>query len=74
MSQASFSVVLASFSYIQRGMEDGVHTHTHHCALSAARGQGQRNLEFPEAAISELEKKDGFLHFLTKGKGELQQF
>ena len=50
------------------------HTHTHHCALSAARGQGQRNLEFPEAAISELEKKDGFLHFLTKGKGELQQF
>ena len=41
-------------------------THTHHCALSAARGQGQRNLEFPEAAISELEKKGRLSTFSNK--------
>ena len=49
------------FSGIQRLQRDGVHS-AHHCALSAAavvaaRGQGQRNLEFPEAVISVNWKK-----------------
>ena len=41
----------------------------HHCALSAAavvaaRGQGQRNLEFPEAVISVNWKKNAAFYFL----------